>query len=67
MNDKSTWSPSQWQAYVAFLPSREQRKQALDDEVPPEWRSRVEAHVRTVYSIKAYSRRLNDDKKRRRV
>ena len=60
MPDKSTWTPMQWQSYVAFLPTREERKEALDNEVPAEWRGRVENHVRTVYSIRKFKEGGNE-------
>jgi len=53
-----------WQAYVASLSTREERKEALDNEVPAEWRARVENHVRTVYSIRAFQNRVAFEKGR---
>jgi len=62
--DKSKWTPMAWQAYVASLSTREERKEALDNEVPAEWRARVENHVRTVYSIRAFQNRVAFEKGR---
>jgi len=54
--DKSEWSAPMWQAHIEKLPTREERKAALED-VPAEWRTRVKRHLQTVWAIRQYRKR----------
>ncbi len=50
--DKSKWSAPQWQAFISRLPTFEQRRQAVENEVPKDLRARVKSHLRTVRALK---------------
>lgn len=50
--NKDNWCASQWQAFISRLPTFEQRRQAVENEVPEPMRERVISHLRTVMAIK---------------
>lgn len=56
-HDKTDWSIPMHQAHIASLPTKELRIKALED-VPEQWRKRVEIHVKTVFALKKSNKNL---------
>lgn len=49
--DRGHWTASMWQAWVVSVNTKKEMRMRLD-QVPPEFRTRVQSHVRTVLAIK---------------
>ena len=56
MIDKSGWKSGEWNAHVLTGETKEIRKARLE-ECPDEYRARVEGHVRSVFRLRAMTKR----------
>ena len=61
---KDNWTCPQWQAYCARLEPFEARKEALENEVPTEYKDRVLRHLQTVQAIKKFHERKKKESPR---
>jgi hypothetical protein len=59
---RDKWGLGNWCAYVAAGTTREDRLDRLD-EVPPNFRDEVAAHVRVYFQVRAEARRQEQGKK----
>lgn len=51
-SDKSNWSAPMWQAHISRMATYEERKHAVDTEVPEHMKERVIGHLKTVRAVK---------------